>query len=152
MGGRKPVGVALLLVGFLAVFNTRFGGEFLVLGIVGIVVGSSILLKGINLKERLRRILSTIPNEYSRGLRRKEDIAGIDPLLPVRVLKLAESRGGKLSVSTVAMSLDVALDDAQAALDELQRKGAASAEVDLATGVATYTFPEFLREPKETSI
>jgi len=150
MGGKKPVGVALLLVGFLAVLNTRFGGEFLVLGIVGIAVGSSILLRGASLKERLRRMVSTMSNESARGLRRRDETFGIDPLLPVRVLKLAESRGGRLSVSAVAMALDVALDDAQAALDELQRKGAASAEVDLATGIATYTFPEFLRESNET--
>jgi hypothetical protein len=42
------------------------------------------------------------------------------------------------------MSLDVELDAAQWALDELVRKGAASVDVDMATGVAAYSFPEFL--------
>jgi hypothetical protein len=42
------------------------------------------------------------------------------------------------------MALNVGLDECQIALDDLVRKGAASADVDFSTGVATYRFPEFL--------
>ena len=41
------------------------------------------------------------------------------------------------------MALNVGLDECQLALDELVRKGAANVDVDYATGVASYSFPEF---------
>ncbi len=76
----------------------------------------------------------------------------IDPLLPVRVLKLAESRAGIVTVSSVAMALNVGLDECQLALDELVRKGAANADVDLSTGVASYSFPEFLPQRSKAPV
>jgi hypothetical protein len=42
------------------------------------------------------------------------------------------------------MALNVGLDECQLALDELVRKGAANVDVDMATGIASYSFPEFL--------
>jgi hypothetical protein len=42
------------------------------------------------------------------------------------------------------MGLNVGLDECQLALDELVRKGAANVDVDLSTGIASYSFPEFL--------
>lgn len=71
----------------------------------------------------------------------------LDPLLAVRVLRLAEEAGGRLTVSVAAMRLDVPLDQAQDALDECVVKGAARLEVDEASGMAEYRFPEFLPPP-----
>jgi hypothetical protein len=70
-----------------------------------------------------------------------------DPLLTVKVLRLASESKGKLSVSQAAMNLDVPLDTAQAALDECALKGVAYIDIDNDTGISSYCFPEFL--PKD---
>jgi len=69
----------------------------------------------------------------------------VDPMLAVRVLKLASESGGSLTVSQAAIKLNVALDDAQAALDECAVKGTAYIQVDEATGIPAYKFPEFYK-------
>ena len=67
----------------------------------------------------------------------------MDPLLPVRILKLARQHGGSLTVALVAMELNVPLDQAQAGLDECVRAGNALPDYDIARGHALYKFPEF---------
>jgi hypothetical protein len=49
------------------------------------------------------------------------------------------------------MALNVGLDECQIALDELVRKGAASVDIDLSNGVASYRFPEFLPRANDSS-
>jgi hypothetical protein len=107
-----------------------------------IVLGVVRTAKDLGVKDRLRGLLSSTWRQAEPP--GKAPPPRIDPLLPVRVLKLAESRGGIITVSAVAMALDVGLDECQLALDELVRKGAASVDVDFGTGVANYSFPEFL--------
>jgi len=70
-----------------------------------------------------------------------------DPLLSVKALRLAAESRGVLTVSLVAMKLNVPLDTAQAALDECAIKGAAYINIDGETGIPRYCFPEFM--PKE---
>jgi hypothetical protein len=70
-----------------------------------------------------------------------------DPLIAVRVLRLAEQKKGMLSISQTAMELNIPLSDAEAGLDECVARGTASIEVDSNTGLAYYRFPEFL--PKD---
>lgn len=72
----------------------------------------------------------------------------VDPMLAVRVLKLASESGGSLTVSQAAIKLNVALDDAQAALDECAVKGTAYIQVDEATGIPAYKFPEFYKDDR----
>ena len=67
-----------------------------------------------------------------------------DPLLPVRILKLAQQHHGSLTVAQVAMELNVPLDQAQAGLDECVRAGNALPDYDIPRGLALYRFPEFL--------
>lgn len=67
-----------------------------------------------------------------------------DPLIAVRVLRLAEQKRGILSISQTAMELNIPLEDAEAGLDECAARGTASVEVDSNTGLAYYRFPEFL--------
>jgi hypothetical protein len=66
-----------------------------------------------------------------------------DPLLPVRILKLAREQHGTLTVSQVAIGLNVPLDQAQAGLDECVRAGNAFPDYDIPRGVSLYRFPEF---------
>ncbi|MFH2114163.1 MAG: hypothetical protein ABIJ86_06630, partial [Spirochaetota bacterium] len=68
-----------------------------------------------------------------------------DPLLPVKVLRLASRSRGILTVSRTAMELDIPLETAQAALDACVLQGSATMEPDEATGIPQYRFPEFLK-------
>lgn len=70
----------------------------------------------------------------------------IDPLLPVRILKLAREHKGILTVAQVAISLDVPLDQAEAGLSECVRAGNATPDYDIPRAHAFYRFPEFSDE------
>jgi hypothetical protein len=144
MNIKKFLDVGFLTLGFMLLFARFFiGGEAIVFGILFLGIGGARLIKNSSISERIKALLGAPRREPATPP--KSPTA--DHLLPVRVLKLAESRGGVLTVSAVAMSLDVELDAAQWALDELVRKGAASVDVDIATGVASYSFPEFMPRP-----
>jgi hypothetical protein len=139
---KSRLGLLLLVLGIVSLPFVRFGDEFLLVSIFLVAFGSVNLIRETGTGERLRRLLS--PGRSSRGKGAEEASRRIDPLLPVRVLKLAEARSGVLTVSVVAMALNVGLDECQLALDELVRKGAATVDVDMSNGVASYLFPEFL--------
>jgi hypothetical protein len=68
----------------------------------------------------------------------------IDPLLPVRILKLAKNRAGTLTVSEVAIELNVPLEHAEQGLEACVRAGNALPDYDVARGHMLYRFPEFL--------
>ena len=70
----------------------------------------------------------------------------IDPLLPVRILKLAREHKGTLTVAEVAIGLNVPLDQAEAGLSECVRAGNAIPDYDIARAHALYRFPEFAEE------
>lgn len=145
MKAKKTLGIGLLALGLISFFDVRFfGGASLLFGLIMVAAGTTILVRQSSIVERIKGLVGA-PRAREPSAPSKSPTA--DHLLPVRVLKLAESRGGILTVSAVAMSLDVELDAAQWALDELVRKGAASADVDIATGVASYSFPEFMPRP-----
>jgi hypothetical protein len=137
---KSRLGVLLVVLG-IATFFLPFTREFALISLFFIVFGATRLIRGSSIGERLRALRGPsrrLPGSGDSSSRR------IDPLLPVRVLKLAESRAGILTVSAVAMALNVGLDECQLALDELVRKGAANVDVDISTGVASYFFPEFM--------
>ncbi|MCX7656338.1 MAG: hypothetical protein N2Z76_07415 [Treponemataceae bacterium] len=82
-----------------------------------------------------------------RKEKRKEDIEAspMDPLLPVKALKVASQRGGRISIAQLAMELNVSLEIAEKALDTCVRKGSAFIEIDQTTGITVYCFPEFMK-------
>jgi hypothetical protein len=138
---KSGLGIFLVVLGFATLPFIRFGDEFLLISLFLLIFGTARIVRDLGVGARIRALL--------RSERRPVEGQGkarprIDPLLPVRVLKLAEARGGLLTVSAVAMALNVGLDECQLALDELVRKGAALADVNMSTGVASYSFPEFL--------
>jgi hypothetical protein len=65
-----------------------------------------------------------------------------DPLLPVRILKLAKAHRGILTLSIVAIELNVPLADAEAGLDECVRQGLATPDYDMGKEVKYYRFQE----------
>ena len=142
MSFKSRLGVVLVVLGLVTVPFVRFGGEFLLISAFLLVFGTVRILKEWGGQERMKSLFSSMRRGDSVQSRGPE--SRIDPLLPVRVLKLAESHSGSLTVSSVAMALNVGLDECQLALDDLVRKGAANVDVDLSTGVASYRFPEFL--------
>jgi hypothetical protein len=75
----------------------------------------------------------------------------IDPLLPVRILRLAREKAGALTVSEVAISLNVPLEQAEEGLRACVRAGNATMDYDVTRGFTFYTFPEFL-PPGDRSI
>jgi len=72
-----------------------------------------------------------------------------DPLLSVRVLRLASEKKGRLTIAQTAIALNVPLDQVEGALDGCAKKGSAYMEVNPQTGVTTYCFPEFLETPSQ---
>ncbi|MGA2639324.1 MAG: hypothetical protein ABSG21_00305 [Spirochaetia bacterium] len=82
----------------------------------------------------------------SRRVPQRPSVSAVlkDPLLPVRILKLARQEHGSLSVAEVAMELNVPLEQAQAGLDECVRAGNALPDYDILRGLAVYKFPEFV--------
>jgi hypothetical protein len=142
MSFKGKFGIILVILGFASI-AVPFTREFVVISLFLIIFGASRIIGEFGGKERLQALFSSGGHRSKVGSDRNSS-SRIDPLLPVRVLKLAESHAGVLTVSVVAMALNVGLDECQIALDDLVRKGAASEDVDFSTGVATYRFPEFL--------
>lgn len=145
---RKVFGIGSILVGIVNILNfyspipiPTVGLSAFIVGGIFIASGLLILNTGPGSSGRLRVPLSKLFRSLASPKKK------LDPLLPVRVLKLASERSGELTVSAVAMALNITLEDAQAALDDLMGKGAATAEVELSTGVTTYSFPEFISSP-----
>jgi hypothetical protein len=86
----------------------------------------------------------------SRGIRARgrRPAVAIDPLLPVRILRLARERGGSITVSDVATALDVPLDQAEEGLRACVHSGNAVEDFDIPRGYTLFRFPEFM-SPEE---
>jgi hypothetical protein len=134
------VGVAGIFVGASPIFPVFL--EAFVVG--GVLIGAGIwILAGPDLRALLRRALGLTLSR--RGERRNPAPRTIiDPLLPVRILKLARERKGTLTVAEVAIGLNVPLDQAEAGLSECVRAGNAFPDYDIAHAHALYRFPEFI--------
>ncbi len=81
----------------------------------------------------------------------KKPAVAIDPLLPVRILKLAREKDGTLTVSETAISLTIPLEQAEEGLKACVRSGNAIADFEIPRGYAVYRFPEFL-SPEERKL
>jgi hypothetical protein len=141
MSFKNRLGLILVVLGFVTLPFVRFGGEFLLISAFLLAFGASRIARDLGVRDKVRDLMWTSRHQPETPVKERPRI---DPLLPVRVLKLAEARSGVVTVSSVAMALNVGLDECQLALDELVRKGAANVDVDMATGVSSYSFPEFL--------
>lgn len=145
---RKIVGWLLVIFGVLSALDfvgPLIPGQGFLAVLIGLVsAGSGVWLLGAGsaIGRRLRALAS--PSRPRK--------AAVDPMLSVRVLRLARASSGTLTVSEVAMTLEVGLEAAQAALDDLVEKGQATADVDISSGVATYAFPEFLPGAEEAGL
>lgn len=156
MNIRRLFGNSLIVLGILNIANFFAPQPIPTVGISAFIVGGLLIGAGAVLKLssspggiQWRRLGGLLRGNANNGTRRGTNGNGktapsIDPLLAVKVLRLAEQRGGTLTVTQTAMELDISLDDAQEALDECARKGGADMEINPDTGVSVYRFPEFL--------
>ncbi len=142
-------GAVCTLIGISPLFEIRFEAYFLGFALFGT---GAWVLAGKDLRDTIRRgVRATRAARRSKRRAGERGSSGVplqDPLLPVRILKLAQGQAGLLTVAQVAMELNVPLDQAQAGLDECVRAGNALPDYDLSRGHALYRFPEFT--PPET--
>jgi hypothetical protein len=143
--GAISLSVVSFLVGLIPWFPVRF--EAYGVGLVFFGLGAWVLA-GRELRDTIRRAFRAFKQGGTDGRRpgRRPGPASvtIDPLLPVRILKLAKGHGGILTVAEVAMDLNVPLDHAEAGLSECVRAGNAVPDYDIPRAHAVFRFPEFL--------
>jgi hypothetical protein len=147
---QRIVGYTLIAVGAVSLFVGAsplfpIGLEAFLIGGLFMASGAWVLA-GRELRESIRRAL-TITWEKRRNGRRGRGGSGpvtIDPLLPVRILRLAKDHAGIITVAQVAIELNVPLDHAEAGLAECVRAGNALPDYDIAHAHPLYRFPEFL--------
>lgn len=112
-------------VGLTAILS---GGVFILLGAVLLNINKSFWL---DLVRRNRKLFA------------KPQVQ-IDPLLPVKILKLSKAHNGILTSSQVAIELNIPLDMAEAGLDECLRFNHATADYDMKRELKYYKFQEHL--------
>jgi hypothetical protein len=145
--GAIAAGAAGILVGASPLFPVFL--EAFVVGGALIAVGLWVLA-GPELRASLRKAARLKVSPRSSARRPPAPRVVIDPLLPVRILRLAREHRGILTVAEVAMGLSVPLDQAEAGLSECVRAGNAMPDYDIPRAHALYRFPEFI-EPDEQS-
>jgi hypothetical protein len=143
---KRILGYILLGFGVLSVIDffspipipTTFLGAFFTGGIA--IVAGAWLLTGGGWLAYLKRWAAT----RNAGSIQQPGRVRFDPLLPVEILRLAREHEGILTVSNVAIGLNVPLDQANAALEECVRQGNAFPDYDIDRQHAVYRFPEFM--------
>ena len=99
----------------------------------------------------IRSLFKTLTERVKIAKRAEKATVVIDPLLPVRIIKLAKERLGTLTVSEVAIALTIPLEQAEEGLAACVRNGNALVDFDVPLGYAKYRFPEFL-PPEERKL
>ena len=143
--GSLALGAVSIIVGASPIFPI-FAEAFVIGG--AFIAAGAWILAGRELRDAIRRAIG-VQLAKRRAERRGAHRGGagpisIDPLLPVRILKLARVHEGILTVAEVAIELNVPLAHAEAGLAECVRAGNAIPDYDIARAHALYRFPEFL--------
>jgi hypothetical protein len=145
------ISAVCVFIGISPLFEIR--AEAYLLGLISFAAGAWVLV-GPEVRQSVRKLARSLVRDRkaaSRAVPRQPaaPVARIDPLLPVRILKLAKERAGTLTVAAIAMELNVPLDQAQAGIDECVRMGNAVPDYDIPHGHALYRFPEFLSPDRD---
>ncbi|MBN2351148.1 MAG: hypothetical protein JXD23_01165 [Spirochaetales bacterium] len=148
---KKPIrvsrifGYGFLIFGILSVIDffspipiPSAGVSAIVSGLFFIALGAFLLIP--DKPARFRRLAD-------RLRRRSRPFPDIDPLIPVKILKLARERGGVLTLAETAVELSLSLPKAEAGLDECVRNGLAAADFDMEREIKYYRFHEFMPPP-----
>ena len=147
-------GVVLAFMGASPIFEAiHWEGVFLGLG--AFVAGAWVLV-GPEVRQSFRHLVGIwVQDRRSRQARgqrevKRETPAAVDPLLPVRILRLAQEHHGVLTLAQVAIELNVPIPSAEAGLAECVRAGNAVADYDIPHSYALYRFPEFASPQVDT--
>ncbi len=140
IGGGGLIAIALfMLLGFA---NASGNMSALVAGITFLIIVVAPAIGG-------AALLRSHFQEQSRLQRQKSGLR--DRTIEAEIVKLAESKGGKLTVSEVVSGLAMDLDEAKTALDSLHQNSVADIELT-EDGMMVYTFFEAKHLPgKSTS-
>jgi hypothetical protein len=142
--GRKILGYISLLTGAVCTFV--FLSPLFPIGIEAFFVGGVFFALGLwaLAGKGISAFFHTTARvaKAARNAKQEREVK-IDPLLPVRILKLARQKEGRLTVSEVAISLNVPIDQAEEGLKACVRTGNAVADYDIPHGYTLYSFPEF---------
>jgi hypothetical protein len=140
-------GYGLLIFGILSIIDffspipiPSAGGSAILSGLFFSALGGFLLIP--DKLARFKRLAD-------RLRRRSRALPEIDPLIPVKILKLARERGGVLTLSETAVELSLSLSKAEAGLDECVRSGLAAADFDMKREIKYYRFHEFMPPKKE---
>jgi hypothetical protein len=142
--GRLLLGKILLVAGVVS--SLLFLSPIIPVGPEGLLVGCLFfawggwVLAGPDLRSRIRRLAAL----KRSGRARIGTPVTPDPLLPVRILRLAKERNGVLTLSETVIALDVPIGQVEAALRVLLHSGTVMEEYSVSRGHALYRFPEFL--------
>jgi hypothetical protein len=130
----------LSIIDFYSTIPITLKGEpGILFGFLCVAIGAIILVP--NKLAWFKKILSRLA--LSSRLR-----APVDPLVPVKILKLAREHRGILTQSEVAVDLTLTLSEAEAGLEECVRSGVAVADFDMEREVKYYRFHEFVPLPE----
>jgi hypothetical protein len=143
---KRILGYILFGFGILSIFDfispipipTTFLGAFFT-GAIAVAAGAWLLTGG-GWLAYLKRWAAA----RNAGSTRPQERVTFNPLLPVEILRLAREHEGILTISIVAIGLNVPLDQAAAALEECVRQGNAFPDYDIDGQHAVYRFPEFM--------
>ncbi|HAE21519.1 MAG TPA: hypothetical protein DCG47_04230 [Spirochaetaceae bacterium] len=152
MNKRNVAGIGCIALGVLSILNFWAPVPMPTVGPSAFISGGLLILLGLFLRMPRGPSGRVEWSRFAALLRSGDDAPKpkaalsrpADPLLTVKVLRLAADSKGRLTVSHTAMGLDVPLDLAQAHLDECALKAVAYIDINDDTGISSYCFPEFL--------
>jgi hypothetical protein len=138
----RIVGYALIIFGVLNFVDLTNPVPIPTIGVFAIITGIVSILGGIfilipNKMSVVRRI-----TEHWKKTAPQRPLS--DPLIPVKILKLARQHNGILTLSDVAIELNIPLEEAEAGLDACIRSGQALADFDMTRETTFYRFHEYL--------
>jgi hypothetical protein len=138
----RIIGYALIIFGVVNFVDLSNPVPLPTMGVFAIITGIASILGGIfilipNKMSMVRRI-----TEHWKKTAPQKSLS--DPLIPVKILKLAREHNGILTLSDVAIELNIPLDEAEAGLEACIRSGQAIADFDMTRETKFYRFYEYL--------
>jgi hypothetical protein len=139
-GGLRALGVLGITGGVLgAALATALLGT----GALGLVIALAVGMTGVVAGAAALRTASRLRDEAQDRARRA---------IELRVLTLAEQRGGDLTATDVAKALRITPTEADAALTRMSDGTRITAEIDESAGVLHFVFHELTRKPPKTRV
>ncbi|MBN1412528.1 MAG: hypothetical protein JW969_16895 [Spirochaetales bacterium] len=138
----RLLGYGLVALGLLSIVNFFSPIPIPTIGITAIISGVIFTIGGALMITTDKSFWAGIISRNRKRLFQQK--INIDPLIPVKILKLSKDHNGILTASEVAIKLNVPLPIAEAGLDECVRFGHAMVDFDMKRELKYYKFPEHL--------